>query len=96
MSTTPAIADPMPHDVAAPEAEGRSLPPPNASRDAASAELICGPVRLKAEVRHTPAGLVALGACVTSILLGAAAIVWVATATPRRHPVATALALRRR
>ena len=64
--------------------------------DSATAELKIGPVTMKANVTHTPAGLLALGACVTSILLGAAAIVWVSTAVPRRHPVTTALALRKR
>ena len=66
------------------------------SRDALRADLAFGPVRVRFAVDHTPGGLVALGGCVTSILLGAAAIVWVSTAAPRRHPLATALALRRR
>jgi len=77
------------------ETLGRGEPDATSS-DAASVEMSIGSARFKAEVRHTPAGLLALGACVTSILLGAAAIVWVSTAVPRRHPVATALALRRR
>ena len=70
------------------------MSPPEGSRDSLRADLRLGPVCLRVEVEHTPAGLMALGGCVTSILLGAAAIVWVSTASPRRHPLATALALR--
>ena len=88
---------------ARPQEESGAPPPKRASLerqglgpDAARVELAAGPVRLVGEVNHTPAGLLALGACVTSILLGAAAIVWVSTSVGRRHPWATAFALRRR
>ena len=80
----------------APLAERASLQRQGLGPDAARVELAAGPVRLAAEVNHTPAGLLALGACVTSILLGAAAIVWVSTSVGRGHPLATAFALRRR
>ncbi|QYF85808.1 hypothetical protein [Brevundimonas sp. PAMC22021] len=53
--------------------------------DSLLVEAEVGPASLKVEVKHTPAGLLALGACVTSILLGAAAIVWVSTSPARRR-----------
>ena len=64
-------------------------------KDSLRAGLRWGSLRIHAKVEHTPAGLVALGACVTSILLGAATIVWVSTAAPRHHPLSTAMALQR-
>ncbi len=51
---------------------------------------------VRARLAQSPKGLLAVGALVTGVLLSTAAIVWVATAAPRRHPWATALALRRR
>lgn len=64
--------------------------------DVDEASLEAGPVSLKARMRHTPQGLLAAGALVTGILLATTALVWVATASPRRHPWATAWALHRR
>lgn len=51
-------------------------------------ELEAGPVSLKLEVRVSPAGLMAIGGLVSGVLLSTAALVWSATAAPRRHPVA--------
>ena len=64
--------------------------------DSLRVEAKAGPASLKLEINHTPAGLLALGACVTSILLGAAAIVWISTGPARQHPIATAWTLRRK
>lgn len=54
-----------------------------------------GSARLGAKVKVTNTGLLAIGALVSSILLSTTALVWVATAVARRHPVSTGL-LRRR
>ena len=71
-------------------------PPDPLGADAVRVEAKAGPASLKIEVNHTPAGLLALSACVTSILLGAAAIVWISTGPARQHPIATAWTLRRK
>lgn len=63
--------------------------------DSATVDLTLGRARFRANVTHTPGGLVALGACVATILAGASLIVWAASAPVRRHPVASALTLRR-
>lgn len=65
-------------------------PQPPASQTAKLA-LKAGPLRLRSEVQVTPAGLVAIGGLVSSILLSTAVLVWVATSVPRRHPMAAAL-----
>lgn len=77
----------------------RADSPPRAGAlgaDSLRVEAGAGSASLKIEVNHTPAGLLALGACVTSILLGAAAIVWISTSPARQHPIATAWTLRRK
>ncbi|NJC41350.1 hypothetical protein GGQ87_001608 [Brevundimonas alba] len=61
---------------------------PAADLDAVEAK--AGPVSLKARMVHTPKGLLAAGVLVSGILLSTAVLVWVATASARRHPVATA------
>jgi hypothetical protein len=50
-----------------------------------------GRARAMARVRVTPTGLLAIGGLVSSILLSTAALVWVATAVPRRHPLAASV-----
>jgi hypothetical protein len=52
-------------------------------------ELTGGPVTLRAEVRVTPKGLLAVGALVSGVLLSTAVLVWTATSVARRHPLAT-------
>ena len=47
-------------------------------RQTAVAEFEAGPIRARAEVSVTPAGLLALGALISGILLSSAAIVWTA------------------
>lgn len=47
-------------------------------RQTAVAEFQAGPIRARAEVSVTPAGLLALGALISGILLSSAAIVWTA------------------
>ncbi len=44
----------------------------------AVAEFEAGPLRYRAEVRVTPAGILAVGALLTGMLLSSAAIVWAA------------------
>lgn len=70
-----------------------SLPaaPDRPGRQSADLRLRAGPARLRVRVDVTPAGLVAIGGLVSSILLSTAVLVWSATAVPRRHPVASAL-----
>lgn len=82
-----------------PVAPARAESPPQASTlgaDSLRVEARAGPASLKLEINHTPAGLLALGACVNTILLGAAAIVWISTGPARQHPIATAWTLRRK
>jgi hypothetical protein len=52
-------------------------------------ELTGGPVTLRAEVRVTPKGLLAVAALVSGVLLSTAVLVWTATSVARRHPLAT-------
>lgn len=56
--------------------------------------LKAGSLALKARVRVTPAGLLAIGGLVSSILLSTAVLVWSATGTIRRHPIAARLGRR--
>ena len=68
------------------------MPPTPSTPDApqtAMIELTGGPVTLRAEVRVTPKGLLAVGALVSGVLLSTAALVWTATSVARRHPLAT-------
>ena len=60
----------------------------------AKIDLSVGPVRLRAHVRLTPAGLLAIGALVSSVLVASSAIVWSATSVARRHPLARRLGRR--
>lgn len=48
-------------------------------------ELAGGPVRLRASVRLTPLGFLALGAMVSGILLATSSVVWAATSAARRR-----------
>jgi hypothetical protein len=47
-------------------------------RQTALAEFEAGPIRARAEVSVTPAGVLAIGALLSGILLSSAAIVWAA------------------
>ena len=76
------------------DAGAEAEPEPAADVDALEAK--AGPASLKARMAHTPKGLLAAGALVSGILLSTAVLVWVATSPARRHPLATAWALRRR
>ena len=49
------------------------------------------PLKVSGRVAVTPAGLLAIGALVSSILLSTAVLVWASTSVPRRHPIATRL-----
>ncbi|WP_299010948.1 hypothetical protein [uncultured Caulobacter sp.] len=51
---------------------------PEDDRQTAVTEFEAGPIRARAEVSVTPAGLLALGAMISGILLSSAAIVWAA------------------
>ncbi|PIB95886.1 hypothetical protein [Caulobacter sp. X] len=51
---------------------------PDDPRQTAIAEFEAGPVRARAEVSVTPAGVLAIGALITGLLLSTAAIVWAA------------------
>ena len=51
--------------------------------ETAIAEFEAGPLRYRAEVRVTPAGILAMGALLSGVLLSAAVIVW-ASNTRRR------------
>lgn len=51
---------------------------PDGERQTAVAEFEAGPIRARAEVSVTPAGLLALGALVSGVLLSTAAVVWAA------------------
>jgi hypothetical protein len=52
-------------------------------------ELTGGPVTLRAELRVTPKGVLAIGALVSGVLLSTAILVWTSTSVARRHPLAT-------
>jgi hypothetical protein len=75
------------------EPQGSQPSPP---QDVDSLEARAGPVAVKAQIHRTPKVLKATGIMVGGILLTTAALVWVATTPARRHPLTTALALRRR
>lgn len=49
----------------------------------AVAEFELGPMRARAEVRVTPAGVLAIGAMVSGVLLSTAVLVWATTAARR-------------
>ncbi len=51
---------------------------PEGDRQTAVAEFEAGPIRARAEVSVTPAGLLAFGALVSGVLLSTAAVVWAA------------------
>ncbi|MBI1684476.1 hypothetical protein [Caulobacter hibisci] len=55
----------------------------------ALAEFEAGPVRYRAEVRVTPAGILAVGALMSGILLSSAAIVWAAKSAARLRAART-------
>jgi len=74
--------------------DGGGKDEPAADVDALEAK--AGPASLRARMVHTPKGLLAAGVLVSGILLSTAVLVWVATGPARRHPLATAWALRRR
>ena len=59
------------------------------NRQIAEAEFVAGKLRFNARVRVTPAGVVAIGALVSGILLSTAVLVWVSTSVARRHPIAS-------
>jgi hypothetical protein len=59
----------------------------------AKLEIAAGPLRVKARLTVTPAGLLAIGGLVSGILLSTAVLVWTATSVARRHPVASRLPL---
>lgn len=64
--------------------------PPTASEaQAAVIAFKAGPVDFRAEIRLTPAGVLAIGALVTGVLLSTAVIVWSATSVAREHPLAS-------
>jgi hypothetical protein len=66
----------------------------NADGQVARLDLSFGSAKVKVRVHVTPAGLLAIGGLVSSILLSTAALVWVATSAARRHPIASRLPLR--
>lgn len=49
--------------------------------ETAVAEFEAGPLRYRAEVRVTPAGILAVGALLSGVLLSTAVIVWASKAT---------------
>jgi hypothetical protein len=55
-----------------------SAPVPADDRQTAVAEFEAGPFRARAEVSVTPAGVVAIGALLSGILLSTAAVIWAA------------------
>jgi hypothetical protein len=73
------------------DARPPASPPAMQAPQVARLRLRAGPMSLGLTVRMTPAGLLALGGLVSGILLSTTALVWAATATPRRHPLASAL-----
>ena len=48
-------------------------------------ELAAGAVKLKASVRLTPVGFLAIGAMVSGVLLATSSLVWSATSVARRR-----------
>jgi hypothetical protein len=106
MTQTPLQAEEAAGTVAAGADPGELDPTADVVRDGGGAgepaadvdalEARAGPASLKVRMTHTPKGLLAAGALVSGILLSTAVLVWVATGPARRHPVATAWALRRR
>lgn len=64
---------------------------PDREAQVAQLTLAAGKARLKVRVRVTPAGVLAIGGLVSSILLSTAALVWVSTSVTRRHAIAARL-----
>lgn len=65
--------------------------PPIAEDQIAELDLTTRPLRLRARVRLSPAGILAVGGLVSGILLSTAALVWTSTSVARRHPLASRL-----
>lgn len=61
----------------------------------AALSLRAGRSRFVAKVSVTPAGLLAIGALVSGILLSTSVLVWSATNVARRRPLAPAMIARR-
>lgn len=55
------------------------------STETAIAEFEAGPLRYRAEVRVTPAGILAVGALLSGVLLSTAVIVWATKAAVERR-----------
>lgn len=51
----------------------------------AVAEFQLGPLHARAEARVTPAGILAIGAMVSGVLLSAAVVVWASTSVARER-----------
>lgn len=62
-----------------------------AAEQVAELDAAIGPAHLRLRLRVTPAGLLAVGALVSGILLSASVVVWASTSVARRHPLATRL-----
>lgn len=56
-----------------------------AASETAVAEFEAGPLRWRAQVQATPAGVLAVGALITGMLLSTAVIVWAARSTAARR-----------
>jgi len=61
----------------------------------AAASFRMGEARFVAKVKVTPAGLLAIGALVSGILLSTSVLVWTATSAARRRPLASAILTKR-
>lgn len=61
----------------------------------AAASFRLGEARFTAKVKVTPAGLLAIGALVSGILLSTSVLVWTATSVARRRPLASAILAKR-
>lgn len=61
----------------------------------AAVSLRMGEARFVAKVKVTPAGLLAIGALVSGILLSTSVLVWTATSVARRRPLASAILTKR-
>lgn len=61
----------------------------------AAASFRMGEARIVAKVKVTPAGLLAIGALVSGILLSTSVLVWTATSVARRRPLASAILAKR-
>jgi len=61
----------------------------------AAASFRMGEARFTAKVKVTPAGLLAIGALVSGILLSTSVLVWTATSVARRRPLTSAVLAKR-